>query len=363
MKRFWGLGIGFLMVLWVAAGAMADEILFPWVVKSPTISTIISVVNTDDLRVQNKLHFLYRYKRSGDCEASCEHADFYVPSSPNDVFVFDAAGNINDGKPLFGDTAVKGLLVDSYPYTIRTLKNIACPTRAYLIVENSPFAEDNTLYGEAMIVELATGAAWGYAAYNPERRGDFTSDRFGEVLAPDEAAKMVIMPIDRFTTRVFVTPVSDNLTEMKTKDLTIQVGFYYDEDGTFMSGFYGHDEDSYSLGGPRTVVCTGVFDVAEYVTEIFADVLSVDAGGAEGWAYVKTITPPKTEKIKYPADGACVGKLEFNVGSTALDGTTIPGSTNNFIWLRGTPERAPVLLKKENNEPQPQPQPQCPAQN
>jgi len=332
MKRFWGLGIGFLMVLWVAAGAMADEILFPWVVKSPTISTIISVVNTDEDGNHKKLHFLYRYKKGGDCESTCEHADFYVPTSPNDVLVFDAAGNINYGRPLFGDSVLLG----KYPYPIRTLRNIPCPTRAFLIVENE--GADDTLYGEAMLVELATGAAWGYAAYNPNGEGDFTRDRFGEVLAPNEAAKMVIMPIDRFTTRVFVTPV-DNLTAMKDDDLEVEVGFYYKDGDEFLSGFYGRDEDSYSLGGPQSVVCTGVFDVADYVTEIFKDVLSVDAGGGEGWAYVRVTSH------------ACVGKLEFNVGSTKLDGTTIPGSTNNFIWLRGTPTDVPVLQPSQPSVP------------
>ncbi|HYA32044.1 MAG TPA: hypothetical protein VED67_04730, partial [Thermodesulfovibrionales bacterium] len=159
--------------------ASADAILFPWIVKSTAISTLVSVVNTAGINPTlppyggtPQLHVAYFYKDNGSGGVDnsqtqkCLDYDVKVPTSEMDIVDFDAAGNINAGKPMWGDTnngaASLALLASG-------------DRRAFLIVDNNtPLLSlptqgtnvDGTLYGEAMVIELSSGAAWGYVAYN-----------------------------------------------------------------------------------------------------------------------------------------------------------------------------------------------------
>jgi hypothetical protein len=149
--------------------AQADSILFPWIVKSNAISTIVSVVNTAGVPLPflniPELHVSYFYKDPDNNQTTtCQDYDFKVPTSQMDICSWDAAGNINGGVPMWGDPN-NGVLSMA----------LLAPgdRRAFLIVDNNTpdltfFGTnlDGTLYGEAMVVELATGAAWGYQAYN-----------------------------------------------------------------------------------------------------------------------------------------------------------------------------------------------------
>jgi hypothetical protein len=150
--------------------ANADSILFPWVVKSTAISTIVSVVNTAGMPLPllnvPQLHLAYFYKDPIPFTqtTTCQDYNFKVPTSEMDVVTFDASGNINGGLPMWGD-----------PNNGVGSMALLAPgdRRAFLIVDNNTpaltFAGtniDGTLYGEAMVLELSTGAAWGYEAYN-----------------------------------------------------------------------------------------------------------------------------------------------------------------------------------------------------
>ena len=162
--------------------ANADALLFPWVVKSTAISTIVSVVNTAAINPlfppftgTEQLHWSYFYKDDGSGgldnsqTASCVDLDFKMNTSQMDVVTVDCAGNINGGLPMFGDTnnALSG--------GVSAALSAPGDRRAFLIVDNNtPIMSlpgqlnniDTTLYGEAMIIEISTGAAWGYVAYN-----------------------------------------------------------------------------------------------------------------------------------------------------------------------------------------------------
>jgi hypothetical protein len=162
--------------------ANADAILFPWIVKSGAISTIVSVVNTaalDPLAAPftgvEQLHWSYYYKHDGvggidnSQTASCAELNFKMTTSPMDVVTVDASGNINAGLPMFGDT--NNVVAGGTSAALSAFGD----RRAFLIVDNNtPLLNlatqgannDGTLYGEAMVLEIDTGAAWGYVAYN-----------------------------------------------------------------------------------------------------------------------------------------------------------------------------------------------------
>jgi hypothetical protein len=60
--------------------AHADAIMFPWVIKTDTVSTIISVVNTahGDLLYEERLHFQYWYKIPHPNTNDVNHQRTYV---------------------------------------------------------------------------------------------------------------------------------------------------------------------------------------------------------------------------------------------------------------------------------------------
>lgn len=241
-----------------ATSAMADSIMFPWVSKNTNVTTLISVVQTSEItatcrqNAQNtaQLHYQYWYKPAchpsspaGTCVANltgiCEEHDIFVPTSQNDIVSFDAAGNMNTGKPLFNDypgyrgTVDYGTNVD---FSLATV--IESSARAFLLVDNNNDCfsdwDEATLYGEAIIFELDNGAGWGYVAYNGVGGGMYGpndeptlgfmdgADLQGEVLRSPrwddstdsdegeelEATPTVLLPLQKFKTKMFMTPTN-----------------------------------------------------------------------------------------------------------------------------------------------------------
>src|SRR5208337_4918953 len=85
--------------------AKADVIMFPWIVKSPTISTLVSVVNTAEAvggadSLNNPvLHYQYWGKDGSTGQTDvCNDVHFERPTSKDDIVMFDAAGNMNSGQ-------------------------------------------------------------------------------------------------------------------------------------------------------------------------------------------------------------------------------------------------------------------------
>jgi len=158
--------------------------MFPWIVKSPTISTLVSVINTAEQVGGNQalgnavLHYQYWGKDGSTGQTdSCSEVDFDRPTSKDDIVMFDAAGNMNGGKALFEPIANQPTNVN---YANQNFSYIATVSaRAFLLVDNNipqVFTDnildlasnaDGTLYGEALVIDLGSGSAWGYIAYNP----------------------------------------------------------------------------------------------------------------------------------------------------------------------------------------------------
>jgi hypothetical protein len=237
--------------------ASADAIMFPWVVRSADVTTVISVINTAETDAEalglpfhnNRLHIEYWAKltTANDQEEMCEEYNFEITSSKDDMVTWDIAGHFNGGLPMFNDTSNEVIAA-----TDMTLA-VADPRRAFLIVDNNTKAlidsscqgdidgvfgddededglitgcnKDGTLYGEATIIEHKTGAAWGYIAYNAEhgQRDPFNpggkdlefddgDDNLGEVIDDDETTLTTLLNPNVATTKLFVTPAdTDNI--------------------------------------------------------------------------------------------------------------------------------------------------------
>ncbi len=366
--------------------AQADAIMFPWIVKSNTVSTLVSVVNTagDQIFVSGavidyRLHYQYWYKvtnANGQTEA-CEPVSFKRPTSKDDIVCFDAACNINDGKALFNDPSPYG--------DVAFCLSADAPRRAYLLVDNNTPAMadagvnvDGTLYGEAMVLELSGGASWGYIAYNatggqsslqtdPVMFFD-TLDSQGEVIAsnPDqsistgELTQTTLLPPDIIQTRLFATPVNfpngNNPTgTQRNGSANARVQLVYQEDPTnWQGGIFDNDENPIDFVKRKNIVCTSADNLESYFTTSAWDAFV--ATGGQGWAYVRTMNgtidiSPFDLVADNPTNSVIIGKLEYTTTGVTIDGTTVAGSLNNFVWLRDNESLlGPVGINGIHNE-------------
>jgi len=206
--------IGFLTV------ARADTLLFPVIaVNQPNVTTIISIMNEAPTASASYLHYIYRVKDSlvsnaPNITGECTSVAFTRPTYYHDLVSFDASGIMNGGNALFGDTDTYG---GGFGIGLTGAK------RAFLLVSHSSstgarvdVASPSALVGEAIIMDIMYGAAWGYKAINDTVREDYTFD-----IANLSGAAMQygannyrgfnFFPMNEWTTRFFVTPVGSNM--------------------------------------------------------------------------------------------------------------------------------------------------------
>jgi hypothetical protein len=385
----------------IVKNAQADQLLFPWIVKSTSVSTIISVVNTSGSNlgwnyqgVDQLLHYQYWYKlttANGQTEG-CTNQSFKRPTSKDDLVIFDASANISDGKPLFGDTVRYG--DQSFKLSAEG------PRRAFLIVDNdTPYYTlnsinaDGTLYGEAMVLEIAGGAAWGYIAYNASGGGESSRqqtspvnmsdglDLLGEVLGgkavgtdiipgavndvealgrrgQGEVTPVVILPATalgaNFITKFFTTPIDNagtpaNATggfgndngalDQRTGNANAKIQFIYNPtDGEFYGGLFDDDEKPIDFNKSKNIVCTSADSLRDLMTEGAFNDFAATQG--PGWTMIDIQTGDLDAnanlKLDNPTDDMIVGKLEYTTGGATFDSYTMGGTFNNFNWIRNS---------------------------
>ena len=220
-----------------AKNASADAIMFPWVVRSADVTTVVSVVNTAETEAEalglpfhnNKIHIEYWHKltTANDQEEICTEYNYEATSSKDDMVTWDIGGHFNGGLPMFNDTSNEVIGVPDMTLAV------ADPRRAFLLVDNNTeslncieprgacTAKDGTIYGEAIVVEHKTGAAWGYIAYNAagglkvddsDQNLDFSDlefrDQQGEVIGEGETTQTTLMNPNDATTKLFITPTT-----------------------------------------------------------------------------------------------------------------------------------------------------------
>jgi hypothetical protein len=324
------------------SAAQADEILFPYVVRSDTVTTILSVVNDDDFLGSNQLHYRYYYKSGASATsntATCQEANYRENSSANDIVTFDVSGNFGDAQGVLFEPAAAQINV-SYDKSFALFRSIS-PVRAYAIVDNNDvFNANQDVHGEALILEFANGASWGYQAYNAagiystngiENPFEFTDrvETAGEVLVPRPAgstnpdrywAPITVLPFGEITTRLFVTPISTTAPSFQLNpntSATIQLEVS-DPGNAVLDVMYDRDENPISGRVPATVTCVGAVDTLGLVSTAAQQFV---ANG--GWS-----------NVAVTSGQAVVIKLEFNEESAVINGQDVAGWINNAMWLR-----------------------------
>ena len=338
----------------------ADALLFPWIWKSPELSTIISVVNTAETDMEAvgipipELHnnrilldYFYKQTNANDPTELCHEYDFFSTSSFADSVTFDASGLIDDGLPMFYDT--------NEPISVPNMRlAVENPRRAFLIVHNNTDAlmeaETNiegTMYGEALIVNHYTGTSFGYTAYNG--LGGVSSpyhiffsegrDRYGEVIGRDELGRTVLFPPEEYNTKIFVTPIvqADDDVGQQVGNANVRVQFcrfpkvddngYPENDGSgngcIGGGIWNNTEGGYSFTVKKNIVCTSGDGLVDYFggagSSAYAQWI---ATGQAGWTYLVThlgnLDVPPTDdnfgtNIYRETNQAVIGKLVWKM--------------------------------------------------
>jgi len=348
----------------VALGtAQAGTILFPQIAISPNITTVISVMNAGDGYERpvgsgnETLHYRYYWKPWLDktynaddpntiqTENRCVERNRYLPTSKNDIQTFDI-GNVAFGSAgrgvMFLDASVNNDWDnDPVNYSLgdeATLLGGEGAHRAFLLVDNdseAPWGPD--LAGEALIIDIAGGSAFGYQAFANRRSSDFEFDDF----ASFQYSLVAYMAPDEVTTRFAVTVLDgesgDNMAQRTVYDNTAHIGvrvldgLWDDPDSETVPGVYDRDENFFSGGIDRPVTCLGAWDIED----LYPDAAFSTPGG--GWTNVTNYY------VEYDTDGvdvdfddqtAAVFKVEY---ATSLDGTALGGLMNNGLYLH--PER------------------------
>jgi len=354
----------------MAEKASADSILFPWLVKSSSVITLVSVVNTSDINTICRfdsnpamLHYQYWYKPD-DLTSVCGEVDTFMRTSENDLVVFEASGLVST-LPLFNDTPGHNSLVNYGVNANPTMTSAPTPSRAFLIVDNNDEpkeecfenSDEASLYGEAMVIEVNNGAAWGYVAYNGRGGGPGgpnsepilgfadKADMQGEVMrspryfdsADDgtelEATPVVLLPLNKFKTKFFMTPENYAMWEYgsgpgaRIGDANARIQLCYDptpvnsgypfttpcgalsvtDDSCQPSsapvcsggGIFDNDERPISGTLPLNVVCTGAQDigVADKLLNS-TQITYLESFGGAAWAYVRSMIG-----TAFPSDG------------------------------------------------------------
>jgi hypothetical protein len=373
-------GLGVSMVGMNAA--QADSVFFPYLIASPAVTTILSVIDEGNAK-NTDMHYRYYYKKDlGDAEKNrishCLEANYPSGSSANDIVTFDIANVFGDTKSVLFEPTTAGRYDDFAIFREAALAG-GKAIRANAVFDNDIDVQfGRNVSGEAFIIEFANGAVWGYQAYNaaeiyaidPPSGSSTTSvpyvvnpydfsDRSeadGEVLVQPAAGltkaqqiekyrvPIAVMPIAEVTTRLFVTPVATVTpfqTPIERNIYAVGVRLEVNDNSTLQQVMFDRDENPISGRVTKNIVCVGAVDVPEMISEA---ILSRVANG--GWTNVGVTLgavgltlDPNTGANSVAAanvNQATVMKLEFGLTADGkLGGVDVgAGSYNNGFWLR-----------------------------
>ncbi|MCG2721654.1 MAG: hypothetical protein L6290_06535, partial [Thermodesulfovibrionales bacterium] len=308
-----------IMVLAFTNVVLADTILFPVIaVNQPNVTTIVSVFNRPGAS-SSHLHFIYRLKCTFDgCGTSgtpnhtgnCVSQSFTRNTLDSDLVSFDASGVLNGGNALFNDPNV-------YDGNF-SIGGIGA-RRAYLLVTNSTsggrvdVGNPLALGGEAIIMDIAAGAAWGYRAVNDDLREDYNFNYIGDGGGVTNALDFFsrwfsFFPPNEWTTRFFITPIGDS---MNSANLTGTVSL----SASGGSGIYDRGGTQYLFTQDQNVTCTAGVNLSDLIDSTALSAVQ----NTGGWAWFRNMTSATGSMLVY--------KLEYVVNNPAY------GGTNNNAYL------------------------------
>jgi len=252
---------------------------------------------------------------TGDCVS----LSFIRNTFDGDLVSFDASGVLNGGNALFNDP-------NTYNGDFSMGDSYSGPRRGYLLVTNSDASgtsvdvgHDQALGGEAIVMDIATGAAWGYRAINDTIREDFAFTLAGvsTVMSGGGCKWFSFFPTNDWSTKFFVTPFGGSMNTAVgiTTKISLYNGIHSVQGVTTRGG------TAINFTNSLDVTCTGAVDLADMLdATALAAVQNIG-----GWAWL-------CEDGNYPI---VVYKLEYVVNNPTYGGTNNNGyllSTGSNSW-------------------------------
>jgi hypothetical protein len=274
------------------------------------------------------LKYIYRHRDAAAANNTnlSDSQIFDRPTSDDDVVTFDMSGLFNSGNALFGDSG-------SYGGTFHLAASGS--KRAIFLVSHSDgtnrvnVGNSNALIGEAIIMDIALGAAWGYKALNDNAAEDysFTTSGLDNNTLRGEASTFTFFPTDDWTTRFFVTPIGNNMDSANIS-ATVAVdnkASLIASGPAFTETAYGIcDRDSTCTEGGSTVTVTGLgaINIDDFLDA--TQETAVENTGGYG-LFIQSIDAGLQDVIVY--------KLEF-----VLSDPTYGGTNNSTYCLSCEPD-------------------------
>ena len=311
------LALSFPIALLACDLSFADTVLFPVIaVNQPNVTTLVSVFNLPG-STSSHLRYVYRSKESlvgglPNHTGNCTTTSFVRPTYDSDLVTFDTSGVFNSGNALFND---------GNAYLGSFELGLSGPRRAYLLVTNSDsggnrvdVSDNQALGGEAIVMDIASGAAWGMRALNDTGREDYTFDKagVGTVIqgSGHECKRLSFFSPADWRTRLFATPVGASMIGANLDGSMTLWGHsakgVYNRDGTFQSSSVSAD-----------VTCTAGVDVEEMIDS--SVLASLENTG--GWAWVCPLDASGAPS----ANPIALYKLEYVVNDPTYGGTNNNG--------------------------------------
>lgn len=322
----------------LAAGTVAaqavDNLWFPHVVVSGTVTTIASVINTNGAAADQ--HWMYVGKNLlasedlADFNAKpCSEVDLMLPTSNFNIQTVDLGGVISkagDYGVLFNDPSINNdwrgsMGIKNYSLARAYMAGAALGTRGYLVV-NDAGAVAESLEGYALVFDYKTGSAWGYKAETLSNAtlADHVHAAFGAHVMPraEAISRLMITPVLVADYEALIPGTASFTPNM---DVTV---------APQMVAGTGHivDRDENPISGAATqgVTCVGTVDLTDLVSPGAAQ-FTPDGG------WMNVLSAAGTE----PGTGAVIYQLDFGgQGATAgtLNGVAYPGTWNNVYQVQ-----------------------------
>jgi hypothetical protein len=365
-----------------AAVAHADSAYFPQVVYSPSVTTIISVVNESSrnytpagLPDGDNLHYRLYYKDLLAADSNldaCREFNTFLPTSKFDLQSFDV-GNVftdfanNTLGVLFDDPSRNNQWQQAGQSYALALDTGLSAIRGYLLVDNQDRLNPpgttptnraqafESVTGEALLMEYATGASWGYAAYDRDGDtaeevvgtnvlgGEFDYGRNGENSGTASPYQVTMMPFEEVSTSFLVTPIyapdqpgptNAGAFNLGTIVGNVAPGNANDYEATLefvtrSGAFSVYDRDELVMSGsvPETVVCVGRVEAQDLLT-----VGVNDRTRNGGWGLLEN-----RAVLSQATPGVFPGSVSQTVTSAAVvikheAGTSLNGVDTNGRW-------------------------------
>lgn len=363
-----------------AAANAADVAMFPYIVSSPSVTTILTIIDrgrsstgryNNDGRPSSSggfLHWRMNYKQGDtvDNAAPCnKFKDVYMPTNPGGIISVDVSGRFTNNVP-------NGVLFDDDTgYDEPLIEDTTLPTRGVFFANNSddhvdvPPAGTNdytrnyepderaientysgTVQGEAMIFEYAGGAAWGYSAElkdsgNNDDRTDFSFTNLASTGVTGKPWPLVaFMPLDEVTTKLAIIPVDDRgegmldrggIGALRSPSVTVglRTGNPLGNDGDNVGVAFNRDGDAIPGAVDVVVNCVGAVTVDDLMTSAAQQDL-IDGGYG-----LLSITSEYTNQYRDRAGHAIVYKVEYkdSMSNPGFNGMDMVGTFNTGMKL------------------------------